>query len=624
MGGWAAVFLTVPFLFHSFAIYPDGPAALCVIAGVWLLVRLESARDVQIASVWAVSIALSLLPWLHTRFAIVAAALGLGLLLRLGKGPDRRARIVALSTVPIVAAAAWFGFFWMIWGEANPSAPYGTKTGASLAYIGRGLTGLLADQQFGLLATAPVYVLAFAGARGLARKHQRLTTELAAACVPYVIATSAYAMWWGGFSAPARFLCALLPIAALLIASWWPRQSAAMRTLALLLLMLSVLLVLPRALVDQGRLLYSDRTGFDHVLNWSAQSVDLALALPSVHRDGTDGALRDAAVWLAAGLVLAAVAWMFGRNPQRSADATWATVAMAGAVCAMLAATVVWTRHGERAVTSNRSRIAALAAFRPDLHSTMVRLRPFRVMAEGEFLTQTDFGTTDRVVVRAGDPTLFRAASVPPGDYELLTSNGASPAGELTIGLGRNDPPIERWQLAGHQAGRTGLVLRLPVMVSSVTIRGDATAQATQPDLRLVASGLHHDGAVIARRATRAARYGPARVFTFDEQAYLEPTGFWTRAEGSASVVVDTDASADSPTMLIRAGAVATTIELSVGGWSRTLSLGAGQQENVTLPVRDGAKGWPLRIRSGAGFRPSAIDPASADVRHLAAWIELH
>jgi hypothetical protein len=286
-------------------------------------------------------------------------------------------------------------------------------------------------------------------------------------------------------------------------------------------------------------------------------------------------------------------------------------------------ATVAWTRHGERAVTTNRSRIAALAALQPGLHSTMVRLRPFRVIAEDEFLRQTDFGTTDRTAVRPGDPTLLRAASVPGGDYEVLTSDGASPAGELTVVLGRNDPPIERWQLAGHRAGRTGLVLRLPVMVSSLTIRGDATAQATQQDLRLVASRLHHDDGVNKRRATRAARYGAARVFTFDEQVYLEPTGFWTRAEGTASVVIDSEAPAGGATLLIRAGAVATTIDLSVGSWSRVLSLTAGQQETVTLPLQDGVRTWPVTIRSGAGFRPSAIEPASTDVRHLAAWVAI-
>lgn len=623
--GWAAVFLTAPFLFHAFAIYPDGPAALCVIAGVWLLVRLESGRDVRVASIWAVSIALSLLPWFHTRFAIIAAALGVCLLLRLGQVPGRRARIVALLTVPVAAAAAWFGFFWMIWGVANPSAPYGTDTDASLAYVGRGLTGLLVDQQFGLLATAPAYVIAFAGALGLARRYPRLTTELAGACVPYVIATSAYAMWWGGFSAPARFLCALLPIAALPIASWWPRQSAATRTLALLLLMLSVLLVLPRAFVDQGRLLYSDRTGFDLVLDWASRSVDLPMAFPSVHRSSATGAISDALVWLAAGLLMAAVAYLLTRWPRQSAGATWTIVSLSGAVVAMLGCTIVWAKHGVAAVTADRSSVAALGAYAPSLQTTVLQLKPFRFLDAEAFVGRIEFGTTDRQDAAANAPARLRVDGLPAGDYALLSDGGRAANGEISVVVGRNDRAIERWQMAGRPAGVTGVVLHLPVTVASATLRADRADEATLPNLRLRALAVRPPANADGRRAVRAARYGPARVFFFDEQAYLEPTGFWTRVGGAATVVVDVDESAraEGVQLFLRAGAVATSIQASAGAWTRTWNLQAGQEEVVTLPAADHRSALALTLRSGGGFRPFAVDPASDDVRHLAVWVEI-
>jgi len=44
--GWAAVFLTTPFFFHGFTIYPDGVGGLFPMAGVWLLVMLEVRRPV--------------------------------------------------------------------------------------------------------------------------------------------------------------------------------------------------------------------------------------------------------------------------------------------------------------------------------------------------------------------------------------------------------------------------------------------------------------------------------------------------------------------------------------------------------------------------------------------------
>jgi hypothetical protein len=68
--GWAAVFLTTPFFFHGFTIYPDGLGGLFAMAGVWLLVRLEMGRKVTTANLLAVGAALSVLPWLHARFSL--------------------------------------------------------------------------------------------------------------------------------------------------------------------------------------------------------------------------------------------------------------------------------------------------------------------------------------------------------------------------------------------------------------------------------------------------------------------------------------------------------------------------------------------------------------------------
>ncbi len=620
--GWAAVFLSSPFLFHAFTIYPDGPAALVVIAAAWVLVSLECGHPLSRRVVWAAGSGLAVLPWLHTRFAFIAAALGLCLFARLAVREDRRGHLMALLLVPVVSAAAWFGYFWWIWNTPNPAAPYGADTGAAVAYIGRGLTGLLVDQQFGLLPAAPIYACAMAGWFVLLRMRPRLAGELALIVVPYAIVASTYAMWWGGISSPARFLVALTPLAALPLAAWWPRQSATSRALSLLLLFVSVAAVWPRAFVDAGRLLYSDRTGYDLVLGWAAQAVDLPLAFPSVHRDAASGALGDAAVWLVAGAaVIAATRLVAARL---AAAGRWTTVTWFAAIGLMAASTAVWARHGDRVVTPSRSQVAALDAVRHDWQATFVRLRPFRLLSAGEFLAQAAFTTTDRVPPRASDAALFRAASVPAGDYELLFP-GAVPAGELTVVLGRNDSPIERWSIEGQVATQAATVLRLPVDVASLTIRGNSRGDPAAVGLRLrptaVTVAMNADG----RRATRAARYGRARVFAFDERAYLEPTGFWTRADDSATLVIDGDPAGEASgrPMIVRAGAVATSVELSAGDWSARLVLAAGQQESVQLPPLNGARAWALTIRSGPGFRPSEVDPSSDDVRRLAAWVEL-
>ncbi len=619
--GWAAVFLSTPFLFHAFTIYPDGPAAMLAIVAVGLLVMIETGRPIPRAAVWLVSAGLAALPWLHARFAVIAAAVGVCLFARLATHEDRRSYLTALLLLPAVAVAAWFGYFWLIWDTPNPAAPYGADTGTALAYIGRGITGLLVDQQFGLLPAAPVYACAIVGVRILFRTRPRLASELVVITVPYVLVTASYAMWWGGISSPARFLTALTPLAALPIAAWWPRQSATARTLTLLLLLISVAAVWPRAFVDGGRLLYSDRSGYDLVLGWAAQAVDLRLAFPSVHRDAASGALRDAAVWMVVALLVLAATRVL---PTRTAASVrWTIVALTVAVGLMGGATMVWARHGDRAVTPSRSQVAALGAIRHDWYATFVRFRPFRMVSANEFLSQASFATTDRLPPRAGDLALLRAAGVPAGDYDLLVS-GAEPAGDITMILGRNDSPVERWSLDGPVPGQVAGRLRLPVDVDALTIRGTGQMDPAAIGLRLRATSLAGPLNADGRRAVRAARYGHARVFAFDERAYLEPTGFWTRADGVATLVIDSDGpdQESGRPMIVTAGAVATSIEFSAGEWSTRLTLAAGQQETVRLPP-PAARGWALTIRSGPGFRPSQLDPASDDVRQLAVWVEL-
>ena len=67
--GWATVTLSAPFFFHSFLVYPDGVGAAIVLIGVWPLID-ERALDWR--ALLPVGGALAVLPWLHTRFAILA------------------------------------------------------------------------------------------------------------------------------------------------------------------------------------------------------------------------------------------------------------------------------------------------------------------------------------------------------------------------------------------------------------------------------------------------------------------------------------------------------------------------------------------------------------------------
>ena len=131
------------------------------------------------------------------------------------------------------------GFFVAIYGVADPSAPYGTSREFSLGFIPGGLAGLLFDQRFGLDRqrarahrrrrragddAAHVRGRSAAAPRtraGLA--DRRLALELLFVTVPYLLTATSYAMWWAGWSAPARFANPAVLVLAIPCAVAWSR-----------------------------------------------------------------------------------------------------------------------------------------------------------------------------------------------------------------------------------------------------------------------------------------------------------------------------------------------------------------------------------------------------------------
>ena len=199
-------------------------------------------------------------PWRRARAASVAAhslrTAGGRARCRAGReagGEPRSAGVVAACVrfVPVISAACWFLSFYLIYGTFNPAAPYGGYTQSRLANVSRGLTGLLIDQQFGVLPNAPIYLAGLAGLWLFARTHRRLSIELAAVVAPYAIAVACYQMWWGGHSSPGRFIVPILLAFGLPCAVLWQRLTGPLvRALLAALLAGSIGLALRARVVD--------------------------------------------------------------------------------------------------------------------------------------------------------------------------------------------------------------------------------------------------------------------------------------------------------------------------------------------------------------------------------------
>lgn len=377
---WAAWALTVPFFFEAFSVFPDGLGATLVLyAALPLLDGTGEKRDRESCSAtsreedprsrssWvATGVGLALLPWVHTRFAIISAMLGLFLVRRLAGWPEGRANLAAFLAVPVASALVWFGFFRVMYGTFSPVAPYGGYTQSSPTNMLNGLPALLFDQQFGILTNAPVYGVCFIGMAALARRRPRLAIELSLTALGYLLWISAYHMWWAGSSAPARFAVPVLPLLVLPGAWLWKSaRHAATRAMAVALLAVSVTITAAMVTVDGGRLAYNFRDGYSRFAEWLSPLVDLPQGLPSFFRQGSGDAIVRAAIWMVSVLLAWLALWMVERT--RPAGEAGPALALATPVClavaAMLALTGVWTLEGIPGPTRETSSLSLLEHF---------------------------------------------------------------------------------------------------------------------------------------------------------------------------------------------------------------------------------------------------------------------
>ena len=192
-----------------------------------------------------------------------------------------------------------------------------------------------------------------------------------------------------------------------------------------------------------------------------------------------------------------------------------------------------------------------------------------------------------------------RINRVPAGDYKVHANLGSIEP--VSMFVGRNDSPIESPNAEDLHGDRSSFRLRLPVAVQTLNFVTQGDVPEDEP--MLILTPIASRSPAYTRNAVRANRYGHARAFFFDDWAYPERDGFWTRANGSATVVIDTDEGTrlSGLPITVVAGAVPTTIRLSIGPWEESISLEAGQKQDVVLPPAESGA-WPLRHSLGSGL----------------------
>jgi hypothetical protein len=628
--GWAAVTLSTSGIFHGFAVYPDGPGGVLTLTGVWALVRAQREMETGeegLGPWWLHGAALAILPWIHSRFAVIAGTLGAVVILRLSTTRNPAGKAVAFLTIPAISAVCWIGFFIAIYGTPDPSAPYANEQ-SSASFIPGGLAGLLFDQRFGLLAYAPVLAVGFAGLAMMVkqRRWRRLGLELSFVLVPYLIAVTHFAMWWGGHSAPARFFVPMLPMLAIPCAAGWIGiRHRATRASVLAALALTGFISAALVFVDDGRLAFNVRETYAVLPEWLNSATDLAFGMPAWWRGSETLLYRDTAIWLgafaAAWLGLRAAertAWLRGRGRLGAATAAaYAAVAMAGL-------TIVWTLAGVDGRNTTPGQLAllrrlgaephALTFFLPDLHRlAAAEVPPLLRMDLRPSTAPGGAGPNDR--------PLYQIPSVPAGHYRLRP-RGAGASGWLLIGIGRDQFSLR----SGPIAAPPELIdFDFPVDVRAIVVRGDEQARRTIRGLTIEPVSIVPAAARLADEyALRAVRYGNTTVFFLDERSFPEPDAFWVGGKRSATaVVVQPDGARPTVPVLLRNAPVANRVLIQSGTWRVDLALEPGEERRVALPI-DPQRGASLfTISAAAGFRPAAVDPNNRDVRFLGVWIKV-
>jgi hypothetical protein len=626
-------------MFNTFTVYPEIAAGLAVVIA-FVITRRTGEVQSNAARWIAAGIAVASLPWLSTKYAPMSAALLLVVILRLRKKelPSflRNPAVWVVGGIYAVSLAAWFAFFYAIWGTPLPMAPYGSLVQTTPLNLRFGAPGLLFDQEYGLIAYAPVYILAATGLYGMWRSGgdlRRQAVEIAFIFTALLLMVGAFGIWWGGTSAPARPLASGLPLLMLPIAAAFRAAPAGSprRAAHHLLLWIGVGIAITLAIGQDGLLINNARDGTSALLEFWSPRWELWSLAPSFIGQHWTTAWLYLIWWLA---IAAGAAVLLSRmratRPGVSALAAFLTF---GAALMLIAITVSRLPSGRveaRTIDLGaRSRLVALDGFDARARPASMIYDPLRKGAAADTLPGLVLGVKP---LQRSDPQPVRVIhngrfSLPAGTYDIAVQFGDRPpdrALPLSLQIGRNGPPLETWNLQAHPRQRWQTTLWLPVDANFVGLRGPVEFERAIESITITPTRVVDAGArPLVPVVLAAARYQAAAIFFHDEQLYPEPQGFWTIGGGASHVTVAAPPGQSSPVVVrMHPGAKPNNVTLSTFGWQQHYELVPGQAVEVKLPQFAGGV-VPLTFATESGFYPRDIDPQSNDPRFLGAWVEV-
>lgn len=225
---WALFAFTSPLAIYSSQIYPEIVGAGLITWAVVAHIRFTESRKWRYLGLAAS--ALALLPWFSIRYWFLLGPMLAIMVLHLMLAIKNRARIIlkglAVIFIPLLVSVALFGAFdWYYYQTLTPNAGYVLfmrhRPSLFTLHFLPGVAGLLFDRAFGLLTTAPVYLLAIAGCSVLWRRQRWEGALVVSPAAAYVLLAALNRFWYGGWAPPPRYIISgiavLAPVSTLVL-----------------------------------------------------------------------------------------------------------------------------------------------------------------------------------------------------------------------------------------------------------------------------------------------------------------------------------------------------------------------------------------------------------------------
>ena len=216
-------------------------------------------------------------------------------------------------------------------------------------------------------------------------------------------------------------------------------------------------------------------------------------------------------------------------------------------------------------------------------------------------------------MVEPGDAPSWASAELPAGSYDASAELGRVLPGTLLVRVGRS---LAVWRELPLPAGHPRAEFTLPSGAREVRVEpGPAVASATRwVDLTPMS---------LARGTPRLARdlkaLGPAWVWFFDENVFIEPEAVWVRGASTTSFGLTSEESRLVGMVVTNGGAVNdVSVETEAGTYTMALEPHAARR--IEARVQAGRLSR-IQVRSETGFRPAEVED-SRDWRYLGVRIQ--